>query len=70
MMKQKKDEGYLFGLKRMRKALRLSQEDLAAACGTSRESVRLWESGLSWPSAKYLPALAKALGCSIEDLYI
>ncbi len=69
MEKQKKDKGYLFGLKRMRKELKLSQEALAEACGTSRESIRLWETGKLWPSAKYLPALAKALGCSLEDLY-
>lgn len=60
---------YLVGLKPRRKNAKLTQEDLAREIGTTRESIRGWESGLYWPSAQFLPGIARTLGCSIEELY-
>ena len=62
-------EQYLAGLKRARKTAGMTQTDLARAVGTNKESIRTWENGAYWPSAVWLPKLAEALGCSIDDLY-
>lgn len=60
---------FLVGLKPRRKAAKLTQTDLALILGTNKESVRAWEIGLYWPSAKVLPEMARALSCTIEELY-
>ena len=60
---------YLSGLRPMRKKAGLTQDELAAVAGVSKQSVSLWESGDRWPSAEHLPALARACGCEITDLY-
>ena len=52
---------------RIRKGL--SQKELADILKVAQPSVYSWESGRSAPSAKLLPALAAALGCSIDDLF-
>lgn len=57
------------GLRARRKAAGLTQEDLAAALGCTRQAVVAWERGDVLPTADRLPQLAKALGCSIDDLY-
>ena len=57
------------GLRARRKAAGLTQEDLAAAMGCTRQAVVAWERGDVLPTADRLPQLAKALGCSIDDLY-
>ena len=49
--------------------MKLTQADLARELGTTKESIRAWESGLYWPSAQFLPGMARTLGCSIEELY-
>lgn len=60
---------YLSGLRPMRKKAGLTQDDLAAAAGVSKQSISLWESGDRWPSAEFLPGLARGCGCEIKDLY-
>lgn len=57
------------GLRARRKAAGLTQEDLAAALGCTRQAVVAWERGDVLPTADRLPQLAKALGCSIDELY-
>lgn len=37
--------------------------------GTVQSAVSAWESSEKLPRASQLPALAKALQCSIDDLY-
>lgn len=69
-MDEYREKRYLAGLKPRRKAAKLTQSDLARICETTRESVRCWELGLYWPSAQVLPAMAAALSCTIEDLYV
>ena len=68
-MDETRQRRYLCGLKPRRKAAKLTQADLARALETTRESIRGWELGLYWPSAQVLPEMAKALGCTIEELY-
>ena len=60
---------YLSGLKPMRKKAGLTQTELARATGATRQSILQWETGDYWPSASWLPKLARACGCSIEELY-
>lgn len=57
------------GLKSRRLALGLSQVALAEMLGTVQSAVSAWESGEKLPRASQLPALAKTLQCSIDDLY-
>lgn len=56
-------------LKQRRTKLGLSQVALAAMVGVSQQSIAKWESGEAYPRASQLPALAKALSCSIDELY-
>ena len=51
-----------------RKALGLTQEDLANRLGVARQTVAKWESGESLPDLENAYALAKLLGVSVDDL--
>lgn len=51
-----------------RKALGMTQEALAAQLGISSQAVSKWENDLSAPDIGLLPALAKALNCSTDEL--
>ena len=55
-------------ISRYRKELHISQEELGARLGVSRQAVSKWESGASDPSTSNLLALAKLYGVSAEDL--
>lgn len=57
------------GIRARRKAAGMSQEELAAAVGCTFQAVGAWERGQALPTADRLPQLAKALDCSIDDLY-
>lgn len=57
------------GIRPRRKAAGMTLEDLAAALGCTLQAVACWERGQTLPTADRLPALAAALGCSIDDLY-
>lgn len=59
----------LTGLPELRRRAGMTQKDLAAVMGVTRECVAMWETGKSWPSASTLPRLADLLLCSIDDLY-
>jgi transcriptional regulator with XRE-family HTH domain len=52
----------------LRKAAGLTQQQLADILGVNRTVVTNWEIGISKTPAKYLLALAEALGCTVEDL--
>lgn len=43
--------------------------DLAKKLCVSVPTVSRWESGEDFPAAARLPALADALGCTIDELY-
>lgn len=56
-------------IKELRKDAGLTQVQLADALGVSQSTVAAWESGEKYPRASILPALATALGCTVNDLY-
>lgn len=55
-------------LKEYRKLLNLSQKELADKLGKAQTVVSSWEIGTGVPSANQLPAIAKALEVSVDDL--
>lgn len=59
----------LRGLKPRREALGMRQEDLAQRLFVNRAAVSMWERGAALPRAELLPAIAKQLQCSIDELY-
>jgi len=65
-----KDRGERFGdrLARLRKAAGFSQRELAAELGISHRMVAYYEGETEHPPTHLLPALAKALGVSADQL--
>ncbi|MGP1387208.1 MAG: substrate-binding domain-containing protein [Thainema sp.] len=57
------------GLRQTRLRLGLSQQDLAAMVGVSRQTISGVESGQTALSVTVALKLAKALGCGVEDLF-
>ena len=57
------------GIRARRKALGMSQTELAERVGCTFQSVGMWERGETLPAADRLPEIARALGCSIDELY-
>ena len=53
-----------------RKALGLSQEQLAKACGVSRQTISLIERGDYSPSVALALKLAKICNVKVEDIFI
>lgn len=58
----------LRGLRALRKARGMSQEDLATALGVRQGTVSAWEKGINFPRASVLVALAALLECTLEEL--
>jgi transcriptional regulator with XRE-family HTH domain len=56
-------------IRTIRKALGMTQTELAEKLGTTQYAVTNWERELNNPPAAILPELAKALGVSIPELY-
>jgi transcriptional regulator with XRE-family HTH domain len=65
------DEGIRFGqrLRSIRRAHRISQEELAERAGRSVEAVSNLERGLNLPSFETLEQLARALGIPIRNFF-
>lgn len=55
-------------LRRLRRDLDLTQEDVALATGVQARSLRDWEAGKHMPSIASLNKLATLYGISMEDL--
>ena len=53
----------------LRKALNKSQTELAQEVGVTQSMVAMWERGASLPSAAKLPDIARALNCTIDELF-
>ena len=51
-----------------RKAVHMTQDQLAERLGVKRSALAMWESGANTPPTKYLLDLAKVLNCSVETL--
>lgn len=58
------------GLREQRKRAGLSQNELCRRIGADRRTYSNWEAARYWPSALWLPLIAEALGCTIEDLFL
>jgi putative transcriptional regulator len=56
-------------LKELREAAGLSQKELAKRAGVSQRAVSHWEQDLHEPGILIAPALAKALGVELDDLF-
>ncbi len=57
------------GIRPRRRAAGMTLEELAAEVGCTLQAVSCWERGQTLPTADRLPKLAKALGCTIDDLF-
>ncbi len=55
-------------LTRYRKAVGLSQEQLANLVNITRQSINNYENAKTLPDSKTLSALARALGVTLDDL--
>ena len=55
-------------LVQMRKALQMTQEDIAEKLGVTRQSVAKWESGETVPDLDKCKLLADTFGVSLDDL--
>lgn len=56
-------------MREIRKNAGITQVELAKIMGVTQGNVAAWETGRSMPTADKLPALAKVLGCKIDDLF-
>lgn len=56
-------------IKKLRLAAKLSQVSLAEKSGVTQGALSQWERGESLPTSDKLPEIAKALNCTIDDLY-
>lgn len=56
-------------IRKYREAAGLTKSDLAKKMRVSLPTVSRWEAGTDYPAAARLPALARALDCSIDDLF-
>ena len=51
-----------------RKAMEMTQQQLAQVLGVTNKAVSKWERGLGLPDITALPELAAALGGTVEDM--
>lgn len=56
-------------IKELRQKAGLTQIELANEMDAAQSSVASWETGAALPRTRELPALARALKCSIDDLF-
>ena len=67
------EEGQQAGMVHLKTRIRasgLSYGVIAERTGCEPTSICNWANCRNYPSTFYLPALASALGCTIEDLYL
>jgi transcriptional regulator with XRE-family HTH domain len=58
-----------FNLRALRKKAGLTQRELGAILGKHYSNIGFWETNGKMPPAELLPAMAKALGISIEEIF-
>lgn len=56
-------------IRKFRKEMNLTQEELADKIGVTYQAVSKWENAQSAPDVSFLPMLADLFGCSIDDLF-
>ncbi len=55
-------------LKELREARDITQMKLAELINVPQSTIATWETGRAFPRAEKLPAIAKALGCTVDEL--
>ena len=55
-------------IKKIREKKGITQQELAKKLGVVQSTVAMWETNKSLPRLATLPAIAKALGCTIDEL--
>lgn len=55
-------------IKKMREIKGITQIELAKLIDVPQSTIASWETGRALPRAEKLPMIAKALGCSVDDL--
>lgn len=60
----------IMAIQAMRKAAGLSEGELAGKMGVTKSTVLEWEKETYLPKTRELPALADALECSIDELFL
>lgn len=55
-------------LKARRKAVNLTQKQLAERLGVKQSTLAMWEIGANTPPTKYILPLARILNCTVEEL--
>ena len=56
-------------IKKIRLSRGYTQKYVAYKTGVSQQAVVKWESGITAPTYPHLKRLAKALGCTVDELY-
>lgn len=57
-------------IRELREAAGIQQKQLAERMGVLPTVISNWESETALPRTRQLPALAEALGCTINDLFV
>ncbi len=65
----KHHQNLLNNLEELRKASRLTQQELSESAEVSRKSINAIENGVYVPSTVLALKIAKTLNCSVEDLF-
>lgn len=60
----------LLRVKELRHAAGITQVQLGEAIGVSQSVVSQWETEVALPRVRQLPDLARALNCSIDELFV
>lgn len=55
-------------IKKAREKAGITQQELAKQLGIGQSTVAMWETQRALPRADKLPALAKLLGCTVDEL--
>ena len=55
-------------IRKLRRALDITQRELAEKLGVERSTVAKWEEGKSKPRAEMLAKIAQVLNCSVDEL--
>lgn len=73
VIQQRIEDGELRGMQHLaerRRRLNLTMEEVGLRAGVPKQTYCNWETCRYWPSGNYLPALALALQCTIEELFL
>ena len=53
----------------LRRARHMTQAELARSLMVCSQTISKWECGRGYPDISLLPELARALGCTVDDLF-